>query len=99
MRLTTSLPSCAECHEICEPMPPGTLWATSGLLRDSFTFYVDVLQQVSLDCSSPGLCMLNSKTGDDNTCNTLSRYHASQFRQRCCRGVRAFHSFSPQLDA
>ena len=34
----TSQPSCAECHEIWEPKPPGTLWATPGLLRDSFTF-------------------------------------------------------------
>jgi len=24
--------------EIWEPKPPGTLWATLGLLRDSFTF-------------------------------------------------------------
>jgi hypothetical protein len=38
MRLTTSPPSRAECHEIWEPKPPGTLWATPGLLRDSFTF-------------------------------------------------------------
>jgi len=33
----TSPPSCAECHEIWEPKPPGTLWATLGLLWDSFT--------------------------------------------------------------
>ena len=38
MRLPTSPPSRAECHEIWEPKPPGTLWATPGLLRDSFTF-------------------------------------------------------------
>ena len=24
--------------EIWQPKPPGTLWATAGLLRDSFTF-------------------------------------------------------------
>jgi len=24
--------------ELWEPKPPGTLWATTGLLRDSFTF-------------------------------------------------------------
>jgi len=24
--------------EICEPKPPETLWATPGLLRDTFTF-------------------------------------------------------------
>jgi hypothetical protein len=37
MRLT-SPPSRAECHEIWEPKPPGTLRATPGLLRDCFTF-------------------------------------------------------------
>jgi len=35
----TSPPSCAECHEIWEPKPPGTLWATPGLLQDSFLQY------------------------------------------------------------
>jgi len=39
VRLTTSPPSRAECHEIWELKPPGTLWATPGLLRDSFTFH------------------------------------------------------------
>jgi hypothetical protein len=34
----TSPTSRAECHEIWEPKPSGTLWATPGLLRDSFTF-------------------------------------------------------------
>ena len=38
MRLTISPPSCAQCHEIWEDEPTGTLWATPGLLRDSFTF-------------------------------------------------------------
>ena len=42
VRLTTLPPSRAECHEIQEPKPPGTLWATSGLLQDSFTFYIFV---------------------------------------------------------
>jgi hypothetical protein len=42
VRLTTSS-LCAECHEIWEPKPPGTLWATSGLLRDCFTLYVYIL--------------------------------------------------------
>jgi hypothetical protein len=35
VRLTTSPPSRAECHESWEPKPPGKLWATPGLLRDS----------------------------------------------------------------
>jgi len=34
MRPTTSPPLFAECHEIWEPKPPGTLWATPGLLWD-----------------------------------------------------------------
>ena len=38
MRLTTSPPSRAQCHEIWEHKPPGTLWATPGLLRNAFTF-------------------------------------------------------------
>ena len=33
VRLTTSSPSCAECHEIWEPNMLGTLWATPSLLR------------------------------------------------------------------
>ena len=40
VRLTTSPPSRAECHEIWEPKPPGTIWATPGLLRDYFLFAV-----------------------------------------------------------
>jgi len=38
VRLATSSPPCAECREIWEPKPRGTLWATPGLLRDSFFF-------------------------------------------------------------
>jgi hypothetical protein len=38
VRLTTSPPSRAECHDTQEPKSPGTLWATPGLLRDCFTF-------------------------------------------------------------
>ena len=39
VRLTTSPPLRAACHEIWEPKPPGILWVTLGLLWDSFTFY------------------------------------------------------------
>jgi hypothetical protein len=35
VRLTTSPPLRAECHGIWEPKPPGTLWTTPDLLRDS----------------------------------------------------------------
>jgi len=38
--------------EIWEPKPPGILWATPGLLRDSFTFHLYILllygQQLTL---------------------------------------------------
>jgi hypothetical protein len=44
MRLTTSPPSCAEYHEIWETKPPGTLWATTDLLRDCVTFTFDFSQ-------------------------------------------------------
>jgi len=44
IRLTTSPSSCAECHGIWEPKPPGTLWTTPRLLQDSFTFYLYKLQ-------------------------------------------------------
>ena len=37
VRLTTSPPSRAECHEIWEPKRHGILWATPALLQDSFT--------------------------------------------------------------
>jgi hypothetical protein len=39
----TSAPSRAEFHEIWEPKPPGTLWATPGLLRDSITLLLLLL--------------------------------------------------------
>jgi hypothetical protein len=42
VRLTTSQPSKAECHEILEPKPPRTLWVTQCLLRDSFTFTMHI---------------------------------------------------------
>jgi len=42
VRLTTSPPSRAECHKIWEPKPSGTLWATLGLLRDTFTFIFQI---------------------------------------------------------
>jgi hypothetical protein len=38
VRMTNSPPSRHECHEIWEPKPPGTLWATPGFLRDCFTY-------------------------------------------------------------
>ena len=62
VRLTTSPPSHVKCHEIWEPKPPATLWATSGLLRDSFTFTFSVMgnvvltQNVSIALRKPVSC-------------------------------------------
>ena len=39
IQLTNLLPSCAECNDIWEPQPPGTLRACPGLYRDYFTYY------------------------------------------------------------
>jgi hypothetical protein len=65
VRLTTSPPSCAECHEIWEPKTPGTLWATLGLLRDSFTFVVPTydcpIYNDSRYCDR--LCLSHNTTG------------------------------------
>ena len=33
VRLTTSPPSCANCHDVWEPQPPGTLRACPGLSK------------------------------------------------------------------
>jgi len=38
--LTTLPPSCADCFEIWESQPPGTLKAYPGNYRDIFTFYI-----------------------------------------------------------
>ena len=42
--LTTLPPSCADCLEIWEPQPPGTLLACPGLYWDCFTFtFMEIL--------------------------------------------------------
>jgi len=48
MRMTTSPPSCSECYEIWEPKSAGTLWATPGLVRDTFTLYLYSSDMVSI---------------------------------------------------
>jgi len=63
VRLTTSAPSCAECHEIWEPKPPETLWGTPGLLRGSFTF-AEIHQNVML---------LNPLTAESLVVNEVAR--------------------------
>jgi hypothetical protein len=46
VRLTTSPPSRAKRHEIWGPKPPGTVWATPGLLQESFTFMATFLVEL-----------------------------------------------------
>jgi hypothetical protein len=47
--LTTLPLSCADCLEIREPQPPGTLRACPGLYSDCYTYHLtEVLAQVSL---------------------------------------------------
>jgi len=48
VRLTTSSAACAECNEIWDPKPPGTLWATPGLLRDSPSYTYDYLRYCTM---------------------------------------------------
>ena len=61
----TSPPSRAECHEIWEPKPPGNLWATPGLLRDSFTFLHD--EYLRTLCPS---CVTWNSTGEGSKKST-----------------------------
>jgi len=43
--------------EIWEPKPPGALWATPGLLRDSFTFFNSTTSFYGLNF--PPNCQMN----------------------------------------
>jgi hypothetical protein len=61
MRLTTSPPSRAECHEIWDPKPPGTLWVTLGLLRDSFTYLPHSMQYTIYNVLNPTTAQLTTQ--------------------------------------
>ena len=58
VRLTTLPSSCADCLEIWEPQPPGTLRACPGLHRECFTFtcmsYLDGHSSVNCDLNMSG---------------------------------------------
>jgi len=43
IELTTLPPSCADCFEIWEPQPPGTLRASPDLWWNCFTLYLEVM--------------------------------------------------------
>ena len=46
--LTIILHICADCHEIWEPIPPGTLWACPGPYRVCFAF----TRIIAVDCNT-----------------------------------------------
>ena len=48
--LTTLPPLCADCLEIWEPHPPGTLSVSPGLSQDSFTFALLLPPRLVLRC-------------------------------------------------
>jgi hypothetical protein len=69
-------PSCADCLEIWEPQPPGTLRACPGLYRDCITFvfyllYITYTHTVALTrlvlvysfCRTPQFCSINVSNG------------------------------------
>jgi len=72
VRLTTSPPSRAECHEIWEPKPPGTLWTTPGRLRDS---------------SSPSDCVHCERSMRTHIRRVSCRRADDTFAQVVCRAV------------
>jgi len=74
VRLITAPPSRAECHEIWEPKPPGTLWATPGLLPVIFTFHQNCPVQ-----SGYGWWIVSGKHED--------RYVASTWEREGCKHV------------
>jgi hypothetical protein len=81
VRLTTSPPSRAKCHEIWEPKPPGTLWATPGLLRDSFTVIL-VVRSTKSTCNSGNVHSANHP-------HSLSLFER-QVRKRVCYTFSVF---------
>jgi hypothetical protein len=62
VRLTTSPPSRAECHEFWEPKPPGTVWATPGLLRDDITFTFQLFLIIMDTAKTNVDCVMSMRT-------------------------------------
>jgi len=66
VRLTTYHLHVPNVMEIWEPKPPGTLWATPGLLRDCFTFTFTFPVLVFLPMKEQGMGEACSTYGVDN---------------------------------
>ena len=84
MRLTTSPPSCAECHEIWEPKPPRTLWATPGLLRDALPLPLPLLQHTSCYRFQASLVRQQGAYSCTNICRKLSARSSAAENSSLC---------------
>ena len=73
VRLTTSPPLRAECHGIWEPKLPGTLWATPGLLWETFTFTSTSSMWQTQNVAPPPSMMYDNETR--SWCATISHFH------------------------
>ena len=81
VRLTISPPSCAECHEIWERKPPGTLWATPGLLLDSFTLVLLVSSKLCFisDMNSDSAFLYQTLNKQENNYHHCSVHHVTPY--------------------
>jgi hypothetical protein len=67
-------PSCAECLEICEPQPPGTLKACPGLLWDCFTLTIVATESGNILMNTAGL-PIGIRTADLPNCHRWSAHY------------------------
>jgi hypothetical protein len=63
--------------EIWEPKPPGTLWATPGLLPDCFTF-PSLLGITKFD-KQKNQCIRGKKTGAQDIVKEIKQYQKSGY--------------------
>jgi len=88
--------------KIWELKPPGTFWATPGLLRDSFTFYktrrfIQVATKACLCCQSRSSCF--SLYFNTNPVLSLLEYdavHFSEYVEFCCHCVQGCRVFGDE---
>jgi len=64
--LTTLTTSCADCLEIWEPQPPGTLRSCPGLQRDCFTFTITATTTVNTNTTTT-----NNNNNNNNNNNSI----------------------------
>jgi len=89
--MTTLPPSCAKCHEIWEPQPPGTL---EGLSRYCFNFYLFTWQRwqaFSDDNLTTFMCRLSRNLGASTSWNSEGLSRPVQ----ACRGIALPFTYLP----